>query len=150
MKLLLASDHAGFELKEKIKERLTKEGYIIEDVGPTEHDPGDDYPDCIAPAARLVSESPGELKAIIFGKSGQGEAMVANRFKNVRATVFYGGPEKIIRLSREHNDANVLSLAAGFLDEREALLAIKKWLDTDFSGDERHKRRILKIEKTHD
>lgn len=144
--IYLACDHAGFELKEKVKEFLQKEGYQVKDFGAFDFDKNDDYPDFISQAAEAVSKDP-QNKAIIFGGSGQGEAIVANKFKNVRAVVFYGQREEIIKLSREHNDANVLSLGARFLSEEEALGAIKSWLETPFTNEERHVRRINKIKE---
>jgi len=140
----LATDHAGFKLKEHLKVILGKLGYDIVDHGATSLDKGDDYPDFIAAAAEAVSKNP-EDKAIILGGSGEGEAMVANRHKNVRATVYYGGDDKIVKLSREHNNANVLSIGARFVSEREAVAAVKLWLATSFSGDARHIRRINKF-----
>ena len=145
MKVYLATDHAGFELKEKLKIFLSELGYEAQDFGSFEYNPNDDYPDFISKAAKAVSEDPENSKAIILGGSGQGEAMVTNRFKGVRATVFYGGPKDIIKLSREHNDANILSLGARFISEEEAKDAVKLWLETPFSGDERHARRIMKF-----
>ena len=147
MKIILASDHAGFELKENIKKFLLDNKYEIEDVGAFTYDENDDYPQYMHKAGELVSESDGRDKAIIFGGSGQGEAMVANKIKGIRATEWYGGNMDIIRLSREHNDANVLSIGAGFVTEEEAEKAIKIWLETNFSGEERHARRIAEIDK---
>lgn len=143
--IYLATDHAGFELKEKVKEFLTQEGYEVEDCGAYSLDPEDDYPDFISKAAEAVSKDP-YSKAIIMGGSGQGEAMVANKFPNVRAVVFYGNM-KIIPLTREHNDANILSLGARFLTADKAIDAVKLWLEAPFPGDERHVRRIEKIKK---
>lgn len=140
----LATDHAGFELKEKVKNFLREEGYQIEDLGAFKYEDGDDYPDWIKLAAEKISKSPSD-KAIIFGGSGQGEAMVANRYKNVRATVLYKFDKEIIQLSREHNNANVLSIGTRFISEKDALRAVKLWLATEFPGDERHKRRIAKF-----
>lgn len=144
MTIYLAADHAGFQLKEAIKKFLAAEGYTVEDFGALQYDEKDDYPDFIKPAAEKISQSPTD-RAIILGGSGQGEAMVANRYKNVRAAVYYGGSEDIIKLSREHGDANILSLGARFLKEKEALKVVKLWLETPFSGEERHKRRIAKF-----
>lgn len=114
-------------------------------MGVFEYNKDDDYPDFISKAAEKVSANPDNSKGIILGGSGQGEAMVANRYPNVRAVVYYGFNEEIIKLSREHNDANILSLGASFLDDETAKKAIKLWLETSFSGEERHKRRISKI-----
>lgn len=146
MKIYLASDHRGFELKEKIKKWLKRWGYKWEDVGAFEFNPVDDYVDFVSKAVEKVSQNPKNCKAIILGATGQGEAMVANRFKNVRAVVFYGGDKKIISLSREHNNSNVLSLGASFVKVNDAKKAIHIWLKTPFSFAKRHKRRILKIE----
>jgi ribose 5-phosphate isomerase B len=152
-KILIASDHAGFELKNELMPFLRDLGYEVQDFGANIFDAEDDYPDFIAPLARAVSESGGEQKGIILGGSGQGEAIVANRFPNVRAVVFNGQyktgdgrhiPEEIIA-SREHNDANILSLGARFLSEKDAKDAVEVWLATPFSNDERHTRRIKKI-----
>lgn len=145
--IYLATDHGGFELKEKIKNWLKEWGFEFEDCGAFEYNPSDDYPDFIHKAAMRISENPERDKAIILGASGQGEAMVANRYKNVRASVYYGWPEEIIRLSREHNDANVLALGASFLEDQQAKDAIRLWLETPFSHDERHLRRIKKIDQ---
>ena len=145
MKIYLGADHRGFELKEKIKEWLREWGYDYEDMGAFELDPEDDYVDFVSKAAGKVSHDPENSKAIILGKSGQGEAIVANKFRDVRAVVYYGGNEEIISLSRQHNDANVLSLGAYFIDESIAKRIIKLWLETPFSGDERHRRRLQKI-----
>lgn len=147
MKIFLGSDHAGFLYKEKIKKYLEGLGEEVFDKGPSECNKDDDYPDFIAPVAREVSNDPKGSRGIILGGSGQGEAMVANRFKNVRAAVFYGGGDEIIKLSREHNNANILSLGARFLSEEEALAAVQLWLKTSFSKEERHERRIEKIDK---
>ena len=113
----LATDHAGFEMKEGIKSWLTLEGWEVTDHGSYKYEENDDFPDFIHKAADAVSQ---DLSAvgIILGGSGQGEAMAANRHLGVRATVYYGGDTKIITLSRSHNDANMLSLGARFLESR--------------------------------
>jgi ribose 5-phosphate isomerase B len=160
MKVYLATDHAGFSLKESLKPFLADKGYMVEDCGAYSFQANDDYPDFIAKAAKAVSADP-DAKAIIFGGSGQAEAMVANKFPHVRAAVFYspvvptGAADvagrvssdryEMIRLTREHNDANVLSLGVRFLTEEEAKQAVVLWLETPFSEDERHVRRIQKI-----
>lgn len=147
MKIYLGSDHAGYELKEKVKIWLKDWGYEFEDMGANELDLKDDYPDFIKPVAFAVSKNPAQDRGIVFGGSGQGEAMIANRFKGVRAVVVYSDNMDIIRLSREHNDANVLSLGARFIREEDARRMIKTWLEVLFSGDERHIRRINKIDE---
>lgn len=147
MKIYFASDHAGFELKNALLQMVGEEmGLAAEDCGAFSLDPNDDYPDFIKIAAAAVSENPEENVAIILGGSGMGEAMVANRFIGVRAAVYYGGNPEIVSLSREHNDSNVLSLGARFLTEEEAREAVTLWLEAPFSGDERHIRRIEKID----
>ncbi|OGZ66587.1 MAG: ribose-5-phosphate isomerase [Candidatus Staskawiczbacteria bacterium RIFCSPHIGHO2_02_FULL_34_10] len=146
MKIFIATDHRGYSLKEKIKTWLSDWNYEFEDFGAFTLNPDDDYPDFIAKVAEAVSVDPKSSVGIVLGGSGQGEAIVANKYKEVRAVVYYGGPEDIIKLSREHNDANVLSLGASFLDEKNIKGIIKLWLETKFSGDERHIRRINKIE----
>ncbi len=145
MKIYLATDHAGFNLKETLKKWLVDEGYEVKDFGAFEYNKKDDYPDFVVNAAKAVAKDSGQSRAIILGGSGQGEAMAANRFKGVRAAVLYSYNEEIIKLSREHNYANILSLGARFLKEEEAKKAVKLWLETSFPGDERHIRRINKF-----
>ena len=120
----LATDHAGFEHKTAVAQWLQSEGFEVVDHGAHGYEPEDDFPDFIAAAAAAVSRNPEESKGIIFGGSGQGEAMVANRFPNVRATVYYGGDTSIPALSRQHNDANVLSIGARFvtLDQTKEII----------------------------
>ena len=145
MKIYFASDHAGFELKEKLIPFVKELGHEPIDKGDFANNVEDDYPDFIALAASEVSKDK-EAKAIILGGSGEGEAMVANRFPNVRAVAWYGESMEIVKLSRMHNDANVLSIGARFVDEEKAKQAVKLWLETSFSGDERHIRRIKKMD----
>lgn len=144
MTIYLASDHAGYELKEALIPFLRERGLEVEDVGPVTLDPADDYPDYILPMAAKVAQNKGSF-GIGIGGSGQGEAIVANRVKGVRAAVYYGGDKKILTLSREHNDANVLSLGARFVSVDEAKEAVALWLATPFSNEERHVRRIQKL-----
>ena len=150
MKIYLASDHAGVELKEKVKKYLIESGYEVDDKGAHRFDPEDDYPDLIRPAAEDVARDVGS-RGIIFGGSGQGEAMAANRIPGVRAAVFYGGGwvglvQNVIKFSRDHNDANVLSIGARFVDFEHAKSAIDLWLKAPFSKEERHARRIRKLD----
>jgi ribose 5-phosphate isomerase B len=145
MKLFIASDHAGFELKKFLVERLSLAGQDVRDLGPKEFKADDDYPDYVSLVAKEVSREPSLVKGIVIGASGQGEAMCANKFYGVRAAVYYGGNMDVIKLSREHNDANVLSLGARFMSPADALSAVNAWIATAFSGDERHKRRIAKL-----
>lgn len=142
----LATDHAGFELKEAIKTHLDENGFPVNDLGAHAYDPADDYPSFMHAAAKAVAESPHEACAIIFGGSGQGEAIVANRYAGVRAVVYNTENLELITLSREHNDANVLSIGARFVSEAAACEAVDLWLKTPFSGDERHVRRISQID----
>jgi ribose 5-phosphate isomerase B len=145
MKIYISSDHAGFELKQQLVAYLEENGIEIEDKGPKEFNKDDDYPDLISLVAEEVSKNPEHTRGIIIGLSGQGEAIVANKFKDVRAGVFYGGSEDIPRLMREHNNANILSLGAKFLSKDEAIMAVNIWIETQFSNDERHIRRVKKI-----
>ncbi len=149
MKVYFAGDHAGFELKEKLLEFVRALGHEIVDLGPTAYNAEDDYPDFVIPMAKRVAEnapttphSPpqavGAVRGIIVAGSGQGE---------VRAAEYYGGNLEVVRKSREHNDANVLSIGARFVTETEAKEAVTLFLETPFSNDERHVRRLAKIEK---
>ncbi len=147
MKIYLGSDHAGFELKNLTKKHLINSGFEVIDVGANNLDLEDDYPDYIFPVAKAVSQDPANVRGITFGGSGQGEAMLANRLPNVRAAVFYGGATDIIRFSREHNDANILSIGARFTNEVEVKNAIDLWFKTVLSQDKKYQRRIDKAEE---
>jgi len=144
-KIFLAADHAGFELKEHIKKYLQNNGYEVEDQGAYKFDSGDDYPKFMHKAAKKVSSNKGS-NGIIFGGSGQGEAIVANKVKGIRAAVFYGNNLDLVKLSRTHNDANMLSIGARFVSEDTAIKAIDLWLNTKFSNEARHKSRLKQIE----
>ena len=141
--IVLATDHAGFELKEHVKKFLSEKGFEIKDFGALEYDALDDYPDFIIPAAKFISEH--KLIGIIFGGSGQGEAMAANRIKGIRAAVFYDGPDDIIELSKLHNNANILSIGARFVSNQKSEEIINLWLSTDFEKG-RHQKRIDKLD----
>lgn len=152
MKIHIASDHAGYKLKEELKDFLQDLCCPVTDHGSKRFDAEDDYPDFIEPAARAVAAEQRSL-GIIIGGSGQGEAIVANKISGIRAVVYYGQEKKenlethanIITLSRQHNDANMLSLGARFLTIEEAKNAVRCWIKTPFSNEERHQRRIDKI-----
>ena len=141
----LATDHAGFEMKEFLKSALEELGYTIQDHGAFAYDPDDDFTDFIPLAANAVSQNSAD-RAIIFGGSGQGEAMLANRFPHVRATAYYHFDPEIIKVSREHNDANILSIGARFLSNEEVLESILFWLEIPFPGQDRYTRRIENME----
>ncbi|MBI5126614.1 MAG: RpiB/LacA/LacB family sugar-phosphate isomerase [Candidatus Taylorbacteria bacterium] len=146
MKLLIAADHAGIELKNALVKHVQDAGHEIVDMSPTVTSPTDDYPIIMHPVAIEVARDPENIKAIIIGGSGTGEAIEANRHRGVRAAIYYGGNPEIVKLSREHNNANVLSLGARFLSKEDAVSAVSLWLATPFSGDERHVRRIKEID----
>lgn len=161
MKVYFAADHAGFELKKTLLSFVRVEmGLDVEDCGASEYDVQDDYPAIIASAARKLSaDALGGIdsRAILIGGSGQGEAIVANRFKGVRAAVFYGNalhPQEdadgrlldILMSTRTHNDANALAIGARFITVKEAAESARAWLAQDFSHDERHARRIAQID----
>ena len=163
MKVFIASDHAGFELKQKLIPFIKGLGLDVVDVGPFKFDPEDDYPDFMKPAAEAVAKDQRNNRGIVIGGSGFGEAIVANRVKGVRAANFYGpritvqavdvsgristDPYEILRLARAHNDANVLAMGSRFVSEEEAKDAIKIFMETPFLGEERHVRRIKKIDE---
>ena len=144
MKIYLASDHAGFDLKQFLKAHLKDLGHEVEDCGAITMDPLDDYPDFIMPAAEKVSKDPNNW-GIIMGGSGQGEAIAANRIKGVRAVVFYDGPIDIVKLSRTHNNANILSFGARFIKQEKAAEVVDLWLSEPFEGG-RHEKRINKLD----
>ena len=145
MKIYIAADHAGFNLKNYLKKQLLADGYDIEDCGAFDFDPLDDYPDFIIPAAEKVANQ-SNSRGIIIGGSGQGEAMAANRIQGVRAAVYYDGPIDIVKLSRLHNNANILSLGARFLSVERATEILNIWLAEKFEG-ERHENRINKLDR---
>jgi len=141
-RIVVAADHGGFKLKEKIKKYLIQKGFYVKDVG-TYSQERCDYPDYAYPAAKEVSE--GKFKrAVMLCKSGIGDSIVANRLSGVRAALCYN--VKAARLSREHNDSNVLVLGSIFVNESQAKKILNVWLDTEFLGG-RHKRRLDKIKK---
>lgn len=154
MKIFIGTDHAGYVLKEKLMSSLKMAGHEVVDKGAYEYDEHDDYPDFVVPVAREISRDPENSKGIILGATGQGEAITANKFPHVRAVVYYGESKcvvddeaDVIVRSREHNDANILSLGARYLTEEAMMNAVNLWLSTSYNQDERHVRRLGKIDK---
>lgn len=145
MEIFLATDHAGFAHKQAVVHALTDDGHLLTDCGAYTYDPDDDYPDFVVPAMQQLRAASSAARAIIFGGSGQGEAMLANTFPGIRAAVYYGSAPTILTLSRAHNDANVLSLGARFMSESDAVTAARTWLREPFSNDARHVRRLQKF-----
>jgi ribose 5-phosphate isomerase B len=141
-KILIASDHAGFELKEVLERELASLGYEVDDLGPGS-DASTDYADYAHPLAARVSSGEAERGVLLCG-TGLGMSYTANRYPHVRAAVAWT-PE-VAALAREHNDANVLVLPARFVGTDEGKAILKAWLDTPFAGG-RHSRRIAKIER---
>ena len=153
MKIYIGTDHAGYVLKEKLVSFLRSEGYEVIDKGAFEYDEKDDYPDFVIPVAREVSKDPDKARGIILGGTGEGEAIAANRFPHVRAVVDYGSStpvvddeSNILIRSRQHNNANILSLGARYFTEESMMEAVNLWLNTPYSGEERHVRRLAKID----
>lgn len=163
MKIYIGTDHAGFELKEKLKIYLEKLGlgYQVQDFGPFEYIASDDYPDYVKQVAKAVATDSGSFGIILCG-SGQGVAMCANRTKGIRAAVFYGpkeplgaidaegntssDPFEMIKIVRQHNNANILSIGVRFVTEDEAKFACELFLSTKFSESEKHIRRNKKLD----
>jgi ribose 5-phosphate isomerase B len=139
MRVYIGSDHAGFELKGRLVEHLSGIGHEVTDVGPTAYDADDDYPPyCLLVGVKVVAD-PGSL-GIVIGGSGNGEAIAANKVKGVRCALAFS--DDTAKLGREHNNANVLSLGARMYDDATALRYAELFLDTPFSTEPRHERRI--------
>ena len=154
MKIFVGTDHAGYVLKEKLVSSLKLQGHEVIDKGAYGYKEDDDYPDFVIPVAREVSRDPDNSRGIILGATGEGEAITANKFPHVRAVIYYGEAHSVVDdeanilvRSREHNNANVLSLAARYLTEEDMLKSVNLWLDTPYSNGERHVRRLAKIDK---
>lgn len=162
MIIALSTDHAGFEQLKRLTDFLTHQGHECLNFGPANYDENDDFPDYVFPAAQAVAEGRAEF-GIIMGGSGQGEAMAANRIKGVRCAVYYGPAHAlgsvdndghpsndlydILRLTRFHNNANMLSIGARFVGQSGVEHVVTEWLNTNFSGEERHSRRIAKLDE---
>ncbi|OGI65135.1 hypothetical protein A3A95_04270 [Candidatus Nomurabacteria bacterium RIFCSPLOWO2_01_FULL_39_18] len=153
MKIFVGTDHAGYVLKEKLVSSLKAQGHEVIDKGAFGYDEGDDYPDFVIPVAREISKDPDNAKGIILGATGEGEAITANKFPHVRTIVYYGKSHSVVDdeadvlvRSREHNNANILSLGARYFTEESMMNAVNLWLKTPYSEGERHVRRLAKID----
>lgn len=146
MNVYLTSDHGGFELKARLIDHLAASGHTLVDLGPANLDPQDDYVDyAVAGVKRLLADRPDENRLIMACRTGEGEAIVANRFPGIRAVVVWD--EEGARLSRDKNNANVLCLAGDLVDGAINLKIVDTWLATPFSSAERHVRRLKKIDE---
>jgi len=143
-KIYITSDHGGYQYKEELKVFLKDSGYEVEDMGNKKLDPEDDYPDFVIPLAEKVLKEPDSF-GIVLGRSGNGEAIAANKVKGIRAALCLN--EKMAKMAREHNDANVLSLGADYIDLETAKKIAEAFIKTSFSNEEKHKRRLVKLEK---
>jgi ribose 5-phosphate isomerase B len=141
-RIAIASDHAGYHLKEVIKIHLKKKGHEVIDFG-AESDTPVDYPDFIRPAARNVAEGVSD-SGIVLGGSGNGEAIAANKIHGVRCAVCWN--EMSARLAKEHNNANMIAIGARMMSEEEAIKIVDAWLNAEFQSG-RHQSRIEKLEK---
>lgn len=144
MKIFLASDHGGFELKEKIKEHLSNSGKEVIDLGPEKLDPGDDFPDYAIPLAEKVAESQDNL-GILLCRNGAGVEVAANKVDGVRAALSW--EPKHAASTRADDNSNVLALPADYLSDSVAFKTVDAWLSTPYTKEERFERRLEKIEK---
>lgn len=150
MKVFIGADHGGYNLKEELKVYLSGEGCEVVDMGAKVLDVEDDYPDFVVPVAQGVAsfasaqDKQNRALGIVIGRSGNGEAVTANKVRGVRAALCIN--EDMARLARADNDANVLALGADFVDSGTAKRILEIFLKTPFSNEERHKRRVKKIE----
>ena len=145
MKVFLGADHRGLELKEKLKEWLKEKGYSVEDMGAHHLDVNDDYPDFAFAVAGKVAENPGEHRGILICGSGAGMDMAANKIRGARATVVWNAESA--GYVRFHDDVNIISIAADWIKPDTAAETVRMFLDTPFSGEERHVRRLGKIKE---
>lgn len=151
MKIHIATDHAGFEIKAKIIEHLTGRGFEVVDHGAYEYDPDDDYPEFIIKAAEAVAQDQraGEnVLGIIMGGSGNGEQIMANKVHGIRAALVWS--QATAELARQHNDANIISIGVRQHDESDMVGMIDTFIATPFSGAERYARRIIQMNDYED
>jgi ribose 5-phosphate isomerase B len=162
MKVHIASDHGGYELKEYLKRELKQIGYEVIGHGDKVLDPNDDYTDYVIPCAKAVADDDESL-GIVIGRSGQGEAIAANKIDGAIAAVFYGeatpiepidangelstDPYIMLKQTRMHNHANIISLGAIYLTHESALKAVRKFLETEIDNTDRHRRRVEAFER---
>lgn len=142
MKIYIASDHGGYQLKSELISFLSDANYVVEDMGPFEFNSLDDYTDFVFPLAEKVARSKTDL-GIVLGRSGNGEAIAANKVKGIRAAVCLN--EKMAKKAREDNNANILSMGSDFIDIKKAKRVVSVFVDTEFSALDRHERRLKKI-----
>ncbi len=144
MRLHIGGDHAAYELQRALVAWLTEQGHDVVDHGPEDYDDQDDYPVYVLRAAEAVAEEPGSL-GIVLGGSGNGEQMAANKVRGIRAALCH--TVELARLAREHNDAQVISLGGRFTTLEEAKQMVQAFVDTAFSGAERHQRRVDMVDR---
>ena len=142
-KIIIGADHGGFKLKGDVKKFLSKNGYEVEDVGNTVYDPNDDYVDYAEKVARKVVKE--RALGILLCRSAAGMVMAANKINGVRSVAAFDVKSAVH--SRQHNDANILALSGDWLSTKKACDILKAWIETKFSGEERHKRRLEKIKR---
>ena len=142
MKIHLGCDHAGFELKEKVAQHLKSKGHEVIDHGAKTYDALDDYPVFCFLAAKGAAQDPNSL-GIVMGGSGNGEQIAANKIKGVRAALAWS--VETAKLAREHNNANVIGIGGRMHTESESLAIVDAFINTNFSNDERHMRRINQL-----
>jgi ribose 5-phosphate isomerase B len=148
MKIYLASDHAGFKLKNELFAYLTRNGFDVEDVGAVSLDPKDDYPQfAYAAVTQVLGSTDKDPRAILVCGGGQGMAMAANRVKGIRASVIWD--EEEAKMTRLDNDSNVLALPGRILSADKANSIVETWLNTEFSGAQRHRRRIDELDEIY-
>jgi ribose 5-phosphate isomerase B len=139
MRVHIGGDHAAYEMREDLRDFMTEQGHEVTDHGPFEYDELDNYPVYVLRAAEAVAEDPESL-GVVLGGSGNGEQIAANKVKGIRAALCYN--TELAELSRLHNNARVISIGARMNSQDEARQMVQTFLGTEFSGEERHSRRI--------
>jgi len=142
--LYIASDHGGFEMKQELITYLKNKKIVFKDMGPKKYSPKDDYPEFAIKVAKEVSKRPAKNNGILICRSGQGVCFVANKFKNVRAALSWN--ERVAKASRVDDDVNILCLPADYVSPETAKGIVKVWLDTKFSFEQRHIKRLEEVQ----